>query len=46
MINSRLTIGKAVNLLEINRTTAKVHLRQLVREGYLASKAAWYETGR
>ncbi len=46
----RLTISEAVTLLEINRNTAKVHLRRLVGEGYLVQhgtgKATWYLPGK
>jgi len=45
----RLTIREAVTLLEINRNTAKVHLRELVKQGYLiqhgVGKATWYILG-
>jgi Fic family protein len=46
----RITIGDAVTLLEINRNTAKVHLRALVKQGYLiqqgVGKATWYKSGK
>ncbi|MBI5632812.1 MAG: Fic family protein [Nitrospirae bacterium] len=46
----RITIGEAVTLLEINRNTAKVHLRALVKQGYLiqqgTGKATWYKAGK
>ena len=46
----RMTIGDAVTLLEVNRNTAKVHLRQLVKQGRLvrhgSGKATWYSPGR
>jgi Fic family protein len=46
----RLTIGEAVTLLNVNRNTAKAHLRQLVRQGYLlqqgVGKATWYIMGK
>jgi len=42
----RLTITEAVTLLGINRNTLKLHLRQLVQQGYLeqhgAGKTTWY----
>lgn len=42
----RLTISDAVILLEMNRNTIKLHLRQLVQKGYLmqhgSGKATWY----
>jgi len=44
----RLTITEAVTLLEINRNTVKLHLRQLVNQSYLeqhgSGKATWYST--
>jgi len=46
----RFTISEAVTLLGINRNTAKVHLRQLVRQGYLVrqgvGKATRYSPGK
>jgi Fic family protein len=46
----RLTIAEAVTLLEVNRNTAKLHLRQLVENGYLiqngTGKGTWYSAGR
>lgn len=46
----RLTISEAVALLDLNRNTAKVHLRQLVERGYLirhgTGKASWYSAGK
>ena len=46
----RLTITEAVKLLGINRNTVKLHLRQLVQQGYLeqhgAGKATWYSLGK
>lgn len=46
----RLTIAESVTLLEINRNTAKLHIRQLVENGHLAQhgrgKATWYTAGR
>jgi len=42
----RLSISDAVTLLAVNRNTAKIHLRQLVKQGYLAQhgvgKGTWY----
>lgn len=42
----RLSISDAVTLAAINRNTAKIHLRQLVKLGYLAQhgvgKGTWY----
>ncbi len=42
----RLSISDAVTLLAINRNTAKIHLRQLVKQGYLVQhgvgKGTWY----
>ncbi len=46
----RLTISEAVVLLGLNRNTAKVHLRQLVNQGYLVrhgtGRASWYAAGK
>jgi Fic family protein len=46
----RLTISEAVLLLDVNRNTAKVHLRKLVKQGYLVQhatgKATWYAPGK
>jgi len=46
----RLTITEAVTLLEVNRNTAKLHIRQLVENGYLiqhgTGKATWYTLGK
>jgi Fic family protein len=46
----RLTIAEAVTLLEVNRNTAKLHIRQLVEHGHLirhgTGKATWYTAGR
>lgn len=46
----RLTITGAVTLLQINRNTAKVHIRQLVAGGYLVQhgtgRATWYTAGK
>lgn len=46
----RMTISDAVTLLEVNRNTAKVHLRQLVKQGRLVphgrGKTSWYSPGR
>lgn len=46
----RITITETVALLAINRNTAKAHLRELVRQGYLiqhgAGKATWYSQGK
>ena len=42
----RLTIADAVILLAANRNTVKLHLRQLVQQGYLEQhgfgKGTWY----
>jgi len=42
----RLSISDAVTLLATNRNTVKIHLRQLVKQGYLAQhgmgKGTWY----
>lgn len=44
----RLSITEAVTLLGINRNTAKLHLRQLVQQGYLlqhgTGKSTWYSS--
>lgn len=46
----RLTISEAVTLLGINRNTIKLHLRQLVQQGYLhqhgSGKATWYSSAK
>jgi Fic family protein len=46
----RLSISDAVTLLAVNRNTAKIHLRQLVKQGYLAQhgvgKGTWYTVVR
>jgi Fic family protein len=46
----RLKISDAVTLLDINRNTAKVYLRKLVKQGYLVQhstgKATWYAPGK
>lgn len=46
----RLTITDAVTLLQVNRNTAKVHIRQMVESGYLVQhgtgRATWYSTGK
>ena len=46
----RLTITDAVTLLQVNRNTAKVHIRQLVEGGYLmqhgTGRATWYTAGK
>ena len=46
----RITIADAVTLLAANRNTVKLHLRQLVQQGYLeqhgAGKGTWYSMGR
>lgn len=46
----RLTITDAVTLLQVNRNTAKVHIRQLVEGGYLVQhgtgRATWYTVGK
>lgn len=46
----RLTIAEAVTLLAVNRNTAKLHIRQLVENGYLiqhgTGKATWYSAGK
>lgn len=46
----RLTIAQAEALLVINRNRLKVHLRNLVRQGYLmqqgTGKATWYSPGK
>lgn len=47
---SRITIADAVTLLTANRNTVKLHLRQLVQQGYLrqhgTGKATWYSPVR
>ena len=44
----RLSITEAVTLLGINRNTVKLHLRQLVQQGYLlqhgTGKSTWYSS--
>jgi Fic family protein len=46
----RITIADAVTLLNANRNTVKLHLRQLVQQGYLAQhgtgKGTWYSVWR
>lgn len=46
----RLTIAEAVTLLDVNRNTAKLHLRKLVVSGHLVrhgtGKATWYTVGK
>jgi Fic family protein len=46
----RLTITDAVTLLQVNRNTAKVHIRQLVESGHLVQhgtgRATWYTAGK
>lgn len=46
----RLTITEAVTLLDINRNTVKLHLRQLVQQSYLeqhgSGKATWYSLAK
>jgi Fic family protein len=46
----RTTIADAVTLLAANRNTVKLHLRQLVQQGYLeqhgTGKRTWYSVGR
>lgn len=46
----RITIVDAVTLLSANRNTVKLHLRQLVQQGYLqqhgTGKGTWYSVGR
>jgi Fic family protein len=46
----RLSISDAVTLLAVNRNTAKIHLRQLVKQGYLVQhgvgKGTWYTVVR
>jgi len=46
----RLTISEAVTLLTLNRNTAKLHLKQLVPQGYLeqhgTGRASWYSPGK
>lgn len=46
----RLTISEAVTLLGINRNTIKLHLRQLVQQGYLhqhgSGKVTWYSSAK
>ena len=46
----RLTISEAVTLLGINRNTVKLHLRQLVQQGYLhqhgSGKGTWYSSAK
>jgi Fic family protein len=46
----RLTIAEAVTLLDVNRNTAKLHIRKLVENGYLVQhgtgKATWYTVGK
>jgi Fic family protein len=45
----RITIAGAVTLLAANRNTVKLHLRQLVQQGYLeqhgAGRGTWYSMG-
>ena len=45
-----LTIAEAVTLLGMNRNTVKLHLRQLVQQGYLlqhgSGKATWYSSAK
>lgn len=45
----RLTIAEAVTLLDVNRNTAKLHIRKLVESGHLVrhgtGKATWYTVG-
>jgi len=46
----RITIADAVTLLNANRNTVKLHLRQLVQQGYLVQqgigKGTWYSAGK
>lgn len=46
----RVTISDAVELLGLNRNTAKLHFRQLVQEGHLlqhgSGRGTWYSVGR
>lgn len=46
----RVTIAEAVTLLAANRNTVKLHLRQLVQQGYLkqhgTGKGTWYSAER
>ena len=46
----RFTIANVVTLLAVNRNTVKLHLRQLVQQGYLeqhgTGKGTWYSVGR
>jgi len=46
----RVSIADAVTLLAANRNTIKLHLRQLVQQGYLVQhgtgKGTWYSVGR
>jgi Fic family protein len=46
----RLTIAEAVTLLDVNRNTAKLHIRKLVESGHLVrhgtGKATWYTAGK
>ena len=46
----RITIADAETLLAANRNTVKLHLRQLVQQGYLeqhgTGKGTWYSVGR
>lgn len=46
----RITIAEAVALLDANRNTVKLHLRQLVQQGYLkqhgTGKGTWYSAER
>jgi len=46
----RLSITDAVILLGMNRNTAKIHLRPLVKQGYLnqhgKGKGTWYTIGK
>ena len=46
----RITIADVVTLLQMNKNTAKLHLRQLVNQGYLIQqgrgRATWYTLGR
>ncbi len=46
----RLTIAEAVTLLDVNRNTAKLHIRKLVESSHLmrhgTGKATWYTSGK
>jgi hypothetical protein len=48
--HGRITIADVLTLLQMNKDTAKLDLRQLVKQGYLIQrgrdKATWYTLGR